>query len=152
MAKSKTELLTEAAAILAKLTQADLEAADLPKFGGIREVLLPHHGLSANALQALAQQWLQEEISEEDGDPSSESQNEEPPTDDRWMAVYLKSLGSLLDGVAKVLAEGAALDMTAERLRAFALMSPDMAKTIADAGLAHAKKQAQESTCQPASN
>jgi hypothetical protein len=124
MAKTSRELLTEAAQIISGFSKGD---------PGIRTEIERMTGRSA--LQSQAQQWLQEELSDEAGD--SPSPSEEPPTDDRWMAAYLKGLevyGRLHQGQGwSTIGLGAAQPISA------------FATTVADDALAAARNQAKES-------
>lgn len=121
MAKTKLELLREAAALLRILAE-----------GGIAEVsggFLARTSTSLDVLAERSRQWLQEEVSDSD---SSESQSDEPPTDDRWFAAYLKGI----EAWGRIWA-GTGFNAPMEPHGAFA-------KRVADNALAAAREQARE--------
>lgn len=125
MAKTKTELLTEAAWILAQVQRAAPGAVPQPP-ENLRELL-----------QVRINQWLQEEVSEEDGDlPPSLA--EEPPTDDRWFAAYLRGI----DAWGRIGGQTHADHTPSELCRAFA-------SHVADGALAAAREQAKKDVAKP---
>jgi hypothetical protein len=123
--KTKTELLREAAVIVHGFAKGD------------PGILTEQERMAGRStLQEQARLWLQEEISEEVGEPSS-PQSEELPTDDRWFAAYLKGLevfGRLHEGSGwSGIAAGA--DLQPANI---------FAKSVADDALFAARKQAKE--------
>ena len=125
MAKTKAELLKTAAEILQEVARG--EVAGSHAMGGyLNTRILPEK------LIQYAQQWLQEEISEEDGDlPPSLA--EEPPTDDRWFAAYLRGI----DAWGRIGGQTHVAHTPSELCHAFA-------RHIADDALAAARNQAEE--------
>lgn len=119
MAKTSRELLTEAAGIVQETRNW---AAGAMLWG-------------ADVMREKCDQWLQEELSAEDG-ASSSPPSEEPPTDDRWMAVYLKAI----EAWSRVQANRGEFGEQVP-----SAMCATFAKDVADAALDAAREQAKES-------
>jgi hypothetical protein len=131
MAKTKLELLKTAAEILQEVARGEV-AGNHAMGGYLNTRILPEK------LIQCAQQWLQEEVSEGDGDlPPSLA--EEPPTDDRWFAAYLRGIDAWgrIGGQTHV-----ARSLPSDLCRNFA-------KAVADDALAAARNQAKESLDKP---
>jgi hypothetical protein len=131
MAKTKLELLKTAAEILQEVARGEV-AGNHAMGGYLNTRILPEK------LIQCAQQWLQEEVSEEDGDlPPSLA--EEPPTDDRWFAAYLRGIDAWGRIGGQRPFDGS---LPSDLCRNFA-------KAVADDALAAARNQAKESLDKP---
>ena len=132
MAKTKLELLKTAAEILQEVARG--EVAGSHAMGGyLTTRILPER------LIQYAQEWLQEEVSEEDG-ALPPSLAEEPPTDDRWFAAYLRGIDAFGRAFPKYLEGTPAIGATA---------CGQFAKAVADDALAAAREQAKKDVAKP---
>lgn len=138
MAKTALELVIEAARIMQGITGANLALTPNNEM----YLQMPDPG----TLQRTAQAWLKEDIAEEGG-ASPSPQSDEPPTDDRWFAAYLKAqdsvLAAFLPEVLQILQRGT----QAAKVSARELLcndAPDFVKALADRALDAAREQAKE--------
>src|SRR5450631_76431 len=125
MAKTSRELLTEAARIINQIVDLD-----------------PTGPCNQRLMRERAEQWLQEELHEEGGD--SPSPSEELPTDDRWMAAYLKGLDVAGAFVATQQPAASQHGVLLGDTPDFSQAVSNIAKSLADNALAAAREQAKE--------